>query len=79
MITGRLTKADMRRLEHACSRALIWQSPDLEIHIAEVTFVDATAAAILSRLMERGVHVIDSSATVTPRTDHLRGITRLRK
>jgi hypothetical protein len=45
----------MRRLEHACASALIVKPPlHLDIDIRRVTEIDATAAAILERLNERG-------------------------
>jgi hypothetical protein len=53
-IAGRLTAADMRRLEHACAAALVVQPLRLHIDVGRVTEVDATAAAVLARLNARG-------------------------
>jgi hypothetical protein len=61
-IAGRLTAADMRRLEHACAAALVVRPLRLHIDIRRVTDMDATAAAVLARLNARGA-VIDPSLT----------------
>jgi ABC-type transporter Mla MlaB component len=53
-IAGRLTAADMRRLEHACAAALVVHPLRLRIDVASVTEVDATAAAVLAQLSARG-------------------------
>ena len=53
-ILGRLTAADMRRLEHACAAALVVHPLRLRIDLAGVTEIDATAAAVLAQLSARG-------------------------
>ena len=53
-LQGRLTAADMRRLEHACASALVMQPLRLGIDVRQVTEIDATAAAFLARLKARG-------------------------
>ena len=58
-IHGRLTASDMRRLEHACASALVVQPLRLDIDIRHVTEIDASAAAVLTRLNARG-------AVITP-------------
>lgn len=57
-VTGRLTRADMRRLERACGPALVSEPPNLELDLQAVTYVDATAHAIVSRLASRGTRVL---------------------
>ena len=54
VITGRLTSADVGRLEQACAPALTVQSLCLEIDLRGVTYTDSTAAAMLRRLVARG-------------------------
>ena len=58
IVSGRLTSADMRRLERACGPALVSQPPNLELDLHAVTYVDATAQAIVGRIAERGARVI---------------------
>jgi hypothetical protein len=53
-IAGRLTAADMGRLERACAAALIVQPLRLNVDLERVTEMDATAAAVLARLNARG-------------------------
>jgi hypothetical protein len=48
----------MRRLERACAPALVSQPPNLEIDLHAVTYVDATAQAIVGRIAERGARVL---------------------
>lgn len=57
-VSGRLTGADMRRLERACGPALISEPPNLELDLQAVTYVDATAHAIISRIASRGARVL---------------------
>jgi hypothetical protein len=54
VITGRLTAADMGRLEHACAPALVSDRLCLEIDLRGVTHTDATALALLQRMVARG-------------------------
>jgi hypothetical protein len=56
-ITGVLTAADMRRLEHACGAALTRYPPALDIDLRRVTAIDATASAVLHRLGHRGARI----------------------
>ena len=56
-IAGRLTASDMGRLEHACSRALVSNPMRLDIDLSRVTFVDATARAVLAQMTRRGAVV----------------------
>jgi hypothetical protein len=58
IVSGRLTTGDMSRLERACSPALISQPPNLELDLHAVTYVDATAEAIVGRIAERGARVL---------------------
>ena len=53
-IAGRLTAADMGRLEHACAKALVVYPLRLKIDVGAVTEMDATAAAVLAQLSARG-------------------------
>jgi hypothetical protein len=55
----------MRRLEHACARELTSANPKLDIHLGAVTYVDATARAILQCLEARGIRLMH---TVEPPT-----------
>ena len=57
-VSGPLTGADMRRLERACGPALISEPPNLELDLQAVTYVDATAHAIISRIASRGARVL---------------------
>ena len=57
IITGRVTAADMGRLEHACAPALVVQPSPLELDLRRVTSVDAIAHAILRRMVDRGARV----------------------
>lgn len=57
MVTGRLTAEDMGRLEHSCSPALTSAALRLEIDLRGATDVDATATAVLRRLVGRGAVV----------------------
>jgi ABC-type transporter Mla MlaB component len=54
VVTGRLTAADMGRLEQACSPALVSDPLWLEIDLRGVTHTDSTALAVLQRLVARG-------------------------
>jgi hypothetical protein len=53
-IAGRLTAADMGRLERACAAALVVHPLRLDIDLGRVTEMDATASAVLARLNARG-------------------------
>jgi hypothetical protein len=65
-VSGKLTSLDMRRLEHACSVALTAADPKLDIHLGAVTYIDATAGAILRCLESRGVRLLDSRQLIPP-------------
>lgn len=56
-ISGRLTAADMGRLEHACGAALTRETVALDIDVSKVTAMDVTAAAVLRRFAERGARI----------------------
>jgi hypothetical protein len=56
-ISGRLTAADMGRLEHACGAALTCETMALDIDLSRVTAIDVTAAAVLRRFTERGARI----------------------
>lgn len=63
-VSGRLTSADMGRLEHACSPALTG-SAQLLIDVRRVTAVDPSATAILEQLARRGV-IVSGLSGFTP-------------
>jgi anti-anti-sigma regulatory factor len=54
VIAGELGAGDMRRLEHACGRALTSAHPDLILDLTRVTELDGVAAAHLRRMATRG-------------------------
>ena len=54
VVTGRLTAADMGRLEQACAPALVTDPLWLEIDLRGVTHTDSTALAVIQRLVARG-------------------------
>jgi hypothetical protein len=58
IISGRLTRSDMRRLEHVCGPALVSEPPNLELDLQAVTYVDATAHAIVNSIASRGARVL---------------------
>ena len=60
-IAGRLTTADMGRLEHACSPALTRHPANLELDLRRVTYADATAIAVIRRIVQRGARIINHS------------------
>ena len=53
-ISGRLSAADLRRLEHACGSALEHEEIPLEIWIRDAVAVDDVSRLFLSRLLKRG-------------------------
>ena len=57
LIKGRLTATDMGRLERACAAALTRHPLQLALDLRRVTAIDATAAAVLRRLCDRGAVV----------------------
>lgn len=74
-LTGRLTAADMRRLEHACAPALSDPAIELEIDLRRVTEVDPTARAVLHRMTLRGARLwppADGSLATTRSEDTVR-------
>jgi hypothetical protein len=56
-VSGRLSIADMGRLEHACAPALTSHAANLELDLRRVTNIDATATAVLERIFQRGARV----------------------
>jgi anti-anti-sigma regulatory factor len=65
-VEGRLSAADMGRLEHACSQELTSRAPHLEIDLTRVTSFDETAVAVLGRIAERGA-VLRTASPATER------------
>jgi hypothetical protein len=53
-ISGRLSAADLRRLEHACGSALEHEEIPLEIRIRDAVAVDDVSRLFLNRLLKRG-------------------------
>jgi hypothetical protein len=64
-IAGRLTAADMRRLENACAAALVVHPLRLRIDVGNVTEIDVTAAAVLDKLSARGADIQPNFAEMT--------------
>jgi hypothetical protein len=64
-LEGRLTAADMGRLERACAQELISSTPRLEIDVRRVTYTDDTATAVLRRLVQRGAVLTRSAAAAS--------------
>jgi hypothetical protein len=56
-VTGRLTAADVGRLEHACAPALLTRDVALEIDLGEVTESDEIADLIVDRMAARGARI----------------------
>lgn len=65
-IAGRLTASDMGRLERACAQVLATNPMRLEIDMTRVTFVDATARAVLEQMMRRGAVVTAVNPSSSP-------------
>ncbi len=57
IISGRVTAADMGRIEHACAPALLAHPSPLDLDLRHVTSVDPTATAILRRIANRSARV----------------------
>jgi hypothetical protein len=57
-VTGSLSAEDTGLLEHACAPALVEHPSPLEIDVRGVTYADRIAAALLSRMRERGARII---------------------
>ena len=57
-VTGQLRGRDLRRLEHACGRALEQPRPPLTVRLAAVGAIDEPARAYLERLIHRGAVVL---------------------
>lgn len=57
LISGRLSAADMGRLEHACAPALTSKAVPLELDLARMTDADRTAQALIERMVTRGAKV----------------------
>ena len=56
-VTGRLTAADVGRLEHACAPALLTADIALDIDLSEVTESDETADLMVNRMAARGARI----------------------
>jgi hypothetical protein len=67
IISGRVTAADMGRIEHACAPALLARPSPLELDLRRVTVVDATAIAVLHRIASGGARIHDPHRLLTPR------------
>jgi hypothetical protein len=53
-ISGRLSAADLRRLERACGSTLEYQEIPLEIRIRDAVAVDDVSRLFLKSLLKRG-------------------------
>ena len=60
-VTGRLTAADIGRLEHACAPALTTEALDLDIDLSGVTESDETANLMVNRMAKRGARITHRS------------------
>lgn len=56
-VSGRLSAADMGRLERACGEALTHNPLQLHLDLTRVTHIDGTAQAVIERLRHRGAQV----------------------
>jgi hypothetical protein len=68
-VTGRLTAADVGRLEHACAPALLTEDLALDIDLSEVTESDEIAALIVNRMASRGARITHPPALRAPVID----------
>jgi hypothetical protein len=57
MLEGRLSAADLKRLERACRYALEHKFLPLELDLAKVASIDDAAHFYVERLRSRGAHV----------------------
>jgi hypothetical protein len=57
LVSGRLSSADMGRLEHACAPALTSEAIPLELDLRRMTDADRTAQALIDRMVTRGARV----------------------
>jgi anti-anti-sigma regulatory factor len=58
-VSGNVSAADMGRLEHACSPALVHHALALEIDLRGATSIDRSAAAVLARMADRGARILE--------------------
>lgn len=56
-VTGRLTAADVGRLERACAPALLTLDLALDIDLTEVTESDETADLMVNQMAARGARI----------------------
>jgi hypothetical protein len=56
-VTGRLTAADIGRLEHACAPALITEALALDLDLRGVTESDRIAELVVNRMATRGARI----------------------
>jgi hypothetical protein len=56
-VVGRLTAADLRRLEDACSEAFASEPLSVDLQLGKVTAMDAAAVAFIERMVRRGATV----------------------
>jgi hypothetical protein len=61
-VTGRLSAADLRRLERACGPALEQRRAPITLRLQGVRDMDNAARGFLQRLVDRGATIADDSA-----------------
>ena len=57
IVSGRLTAADVGRLEHACAPALLTQDAAIEIDLSQVSESDEMANLMVNRMAARGARI----------------------
>jgi hypothetical protein len=63
IVRGRLNASDLNRLEYLCGPALEHRSIPLDIHLEQVTDIDAAALTYLGRLVARGAVLYEPNPT----------------
>jgi hypothetical protein len=63
IVRGRLQASDLNRLEHLCGPALEHRTIPLDIHLEQVTEIDAAAQVYLDRLAARGAILYERHQT----------------
>ena len=61
-LEGRVTAADLGRLERACGSALEHKIPPLEVNVERVRSIDAAAQSYVDRLSTRGARIAGNIA-----------------
>ena len=64
-LEGRVTAADLGRLERACGSALEHKIPPLEVNIERVRSIDAAAQSYVDRLSTRGARITGNIAVLS--------------